>query len=70
MMAHFKEEEPCNTGTLSLFVIYLNRQNLEKICYFNLTSVFLKTESKFEKKTQCYVVKQLFLFEMSPESTM
>ena len=45
-------------------------QNLEKICYLNLTSVFLKTKLKLKKKTQCYEAKQLFLFEMSPNSTM
>ena len=38
--------------------------------YLNLTSVIWKTNSKFEKNTFCYGVKQLFLFDLSPNTTI
>ena len=77
----FKEEEQWITVTLSFFVIariFLNRcKKVTKLSKFRKIfllkfdfSLIKETKSKFEKKTQCYVVKQLFLFEMSPKLTM
>ena len=82
MMANFKEEEPCITVTLSFFCnlwqdFFLNlckkvtkTPKFKKKSFLKFDFSFIKkTKSKIEK-TQCYEVKQLFFFEMSPNTTM
>ena len=81
MMAHFKEEESCNTITLSFLyfiaIIFSFRCNkIAKEPKFRGNFLFiigLQFSTKLNQnltKTACYGVKQLFLFEMSPHSTM
>ena len=61
----------CNL-LLEFFYIDVNSRkidNFRKNCYLNLTSVFLKTKSKFEKKNSKLRGKAT-LPDMSPNSTM
>ena len=61
---------------LLLEFFYIDAKNVTKSPKFrkNVTYIWLqfykKLDRNLKKKTQCYVVKQLFLFQMSPNSTM
>ena len=80
MMAHFKEENPCNTVTdISTFndKIFVNLDKKSRKMAKIEKKILLKICFKFSrklirnlKKSFCYGVKQLFPFEMSPNTTM
>ena len=60
----------CNLLLEFLYIDVNSRKiaNFRKNCYLNLTSVFLKTKSKFEKNSK--LRGKATLPEMSPNSTM